>query len=32
MQKSGMIGQPVTVYGEERTPRKQYARLLHVAC
>jgi peptide/nickel transport system substrate-binding protein len=24
MQKSGMIGQPVTVYGEERSPRKQY--------
>ncbi len=24
MQKSGMIGQPVTVYGEERSPRKQW--------
>jgi peptide/nickel transport system substrate-binding protein len=24
MQKSGMIGQPVTVYGEERSPRRQY--------
>ncbi len=24
MQKSGMIGQPVTVYGEERTPRRQW--------
>jgi peptide/nickel transport system substrate-binding protein len=24
MQKSGMTGQPVTVYGEERSPRKQY--------
>jgi peptide/nickel transport system substrate-binding protein len=24
MQKSGMIGKPVTVYGEERSPRKQY--------
>ncbi|HZE14555.1 MAG TPA: ABC transporter substrate-binding protein, partial [Mycobacterium sp.] len=24
MQKSGMIGQPVTVWGEERSPRKQY--------
>src|SRR5215472_4071769 len=24
MQKSGMIGQPVTVYGEERAPRRQY--------
>jgi peptide/nickel transport system substrate-binding protein len=24
MAKSGMIGQPVTVYGEERSPRKQY--------
>jgi peptide/nickel transport system substrate-binding protein len=24
MKKSGMIGQPVTVYGEERSPRKQY--------
>jgi peptide/nickel transport system substrate-binding protein len=24
MQKSGMIGQPVTVYGEERSPRRQW--------
>jgi peptide/nickel transport system substrate-binding protein len=24
MQKSGMIGQPVTVYGEDRAPRRQY--------
>ena len=24
MQQSGMIGQPVTVYGEERTPRRQW--------
>jgi peptide/nickel transport system substrate-binding protein len=24
MAKSGMTGQPVTVYGEERSPRKQY--------
>ena len=24
MQKSGMIGQPVVVYGEERSPRRQY--------
>jgi peptide/nickel transport system substrate-binding protein len=24
MQKSGMIGQPVTVYGEQRAPRRQY--------
>jgi peptide/nickel transport system substrate-binding protein len=24
MQKSGMIGKPVTVYGEERSPRRQY--------
>jgi peptide/nickel transport system substrate-binding protein len=24
MKKSGMIGQPVTVYGEERSPRRQY--------
>jgi peptide/nickel transport system substrate-binding protein len=24
MQKSGMIGQPVTIYGEERSPRRQY--------
>ncbi len=24
MQKSGMIGQPVTVYGEERAPRRQW--------
>jgi peptide/nickel transport system substrate-binding protein len=24
MKKSGMIGQPVTVWGEERSPRKQY--------
>ena len=24
MKKSGMIGQPVTVYGEERAPRRQY--------
>jgi peptide/nickel transport system substrate-binding protein len=24
MQKSGMIGQPVTVWGESRSPRKQY--------
>ncbi len=24
MQKSGMIGQPVIVYGEERSPRRQY--------
>ena len=24
MQKSGMIGQPVTVYGEDRSPRRQY--------
>ncbi len=24
MQKSGMTGQPVTVYGEERSPRKQW--------
>src|SRR2546423_6891550 len=24
MQKSGMTGQPVTVYGEERSPRRQY--------
>jgi peptide/nickel transport system substrate-binding protein len=24
MAKSGMVGQPVTVYGEERSPRKQY--------
>jgi peptide/nickel transport system substrate-binding protein len=24
MEKSGMIGQPVTVYGEERSPRKQW--------
>jgi peptide/nickel transport system substrate-binding protein len=24
MQQSGMIGQPVTVYGEERSPRKQW--------
>jgi len=24
MTKSGMTGQPVTVYGEERSPRKQY--------
>jgi peptide/nickel transport system substrate-binding protein len=24
MQKSGMTGQPVTVYGQERSPRKQY--------
>jgi peptide/nickel transport system substrate-binding protein len=25
MKKSGMIGQPVTVWGEERSPRRQYA-------
>jgi peptide/nickel transport system substrate-binding protein len=24
MQKSGMIGQPVTVYGEQRSPRRQW--------
>jgi peptide/nickel transport system substrate-binding protein len=24
MQKSGMIGQPVTVYGEDRSPRRQW--------
>jgi peptide/nickel transport system substrate-binding protein len=24
MQKSGMVGQPVTIYGEERSPRRQY--------
>ncbi|HEX3690659.1 MAG TPA: ABC transporter substrate-binding protein [Solirubrobacteraceae bacterium] len=24
MKKSGMIGQPVTIYGEERSPRRQY--------
>ena len=24
MTKSGMIGQPVTIYGEERSPRRQY--------
>ncbi len=24
MQKSGMTGQPVTIYGEERSPRRQY--------
>jgi peptide/nickel transport system substrate-binding protein len=24
MQQSGMIGQPVTVYGEDRAPRRQY--------
>ena len=24
MQKSGMVGQPVVVYGEERSPRRQY--------
>jgi len=24
MQKSGMIGQPVTVYGQERSPRRQW--------
>ena len=24
MKKSGMIGQPVTVWGEERSPRRQY--------
>jgi peptide/nickel transport system substrate-binding protein len=24
MQKSGMIGEPVTVYGEDRAPRRQY--------
>jgi peptide/nickel transport system substrate-binding protein len=33
MQKSGMIGQPVTVWGEERSPRKEwtdyYTQVLH---
>ena len=24
MQQSGMIGQPVTVYGEDRAPRRQW--------
>ena len=28
MQKSGMIGQAVTVYGEERSPRRQYVDYL----
>jgi peptide/nickel transport system substrate-binding protein len=28
MQKSGMIGQPVTVYGEDRSPRRQYVDYL----
>jgi peptide/nickel transport system substrate-binding protein len=28
MKKSGMIGQPVTVWGEERSPRRQYVDYL----